>query len=59
LQNVLFIRHPDGRDDTDLSERLCQLSFAQRSPQFPAHKTLDATSAVAELLTLAHLPIVA
>src|SRR5215217_1892385 len=53
-QKLLFTRHPDGHYDTDLADRLCQLSFAQRSLQFPAHKTLDATSAVAEILTLTH-----
>src|SRR5215212_1927230 len=58
-QKLLFTRHPDGHYDTDLAYRLCQLSFAQMSPQFPAHKTLNATSAVAELLALAHQSIVA
>src|SRR5215211_6507272 len=57
-QKVLFIGYPDGHYDADLADRLCQLGFAQRFPRVPAHETLDATSAVAELLTLAHLPIV-
>ena len=57
-QKLVFIGHPDARYDADLSDRLCQLALAQRSARLPGHKMLDTTSALAKVLTLAHLPIV-